>query len=141
MPRRRTLTALVLATLVLLPVAACGGGTGGVEEASDYLFSCPLQVTNGTARELVAFQWILVERLGSGDVVWGTLARNPSAIWSPGLQQDVILGPNYADVSDPSNLEWEVVFVDDTDTTYGPWTIPLADCGGTSFVVTPADAN
>ena len=31
--------------------------------------------------------------------------------------------------------------MDDTDTTYGPWTVPLADCGETSFIVTPADAN
>ena len=141
MPRRRTSTALLLAALLLIPLTACGGGSTTAEDASDYLYSCPLQVTNGTANQLMSSQWILVERRDAGDILWGSLGRNSSQVWSPGLELTVVLGPSYADVYDPSRLEWEVIFTDSTDVTYGPWTVPLAECGSTDITVTPADAN
>ena len=141
MPRRRTLPVLLVTVLMLAPLAACGGSTGGIEEASDYLYSCLLQVTNATSSRIASFEWILVERRGDGDVLWGALGRNPSELWDPGLELSITLGPNYADLDDPSRLEWEVTFVDDANVHYGPWTVPLAECGSTSITVTPADAN
>ncbi len=140
MSRRRTLTVLLLAVLLLAPVVGCGGSTGGIEEASDYLFSCPLQAVNGTTKRLVQFEWVLVERRGDGDVVWGALGRTPSELWDPGLELTIVLGPNYADVVDPSKLEWEVVFVDSENVRYGPYNVPLADCGSTTITVLPGDA-
>ena len=141
MPRRRISIALLLAALLLAPVAACGGNTGGVEEASDYLYSCPLQVVNDTSRMIVGFEWVLIEKASGGDKVWSALGRNPSETFDPGKELTIILGPDYADVTDPSRLEWRVAFLDDTDTGYGPWTVPLAACGDTLITVTPADAN
>ena len=141
MPRRRTSTALLLAALLLVPLTACGGGNTTAEDAADYLYSCPLQVTNGTAKQLMSFQWILVERRDAGDVLWGSLGRNPNEVWSPGLELTVVLGPNYAEPFDPSRLEWEVTFTDSEDVDYGPWTVPLTECGSTDITVTPADAN
>ena len=141
MPRRRTSPALLIVALLLLPVTACGGGTDSAEEAADYLYSCPLQVTNGTARNLVSFQWNLIERRNAGDVVWGSLGRNPSVVWSPGLELAIVLGPSYADVFDPSRLEWEVIFTDSENVQYGPWIVPLTECGSTDITVTPADAS
>lgn len=141
MPRRWTPAALLLATLLLVPVAACGGGTGGVEEASDYLYSCPIQVVNGTGRTITGFEWVLIERAPAGDVVWSALGRNPSESFDAGKELTLVMGPDYADVTDPSLLEWRVSFIDDVDTGYGPWTVALADCGATTITVTPADAN
>lgn len=141
MPRRRIRTVLCLAGLLLAPIAACGGGTGGVEEASDYLYSCPLQVINDTSARITGFEWLLVENRSDGDVLWDAQGRIPSEIIDPGMEVTVALGPSYADVTDPSRLEWRVTLTDESDTRYGPWILPLADCGTEAITVTPADAS
>ena len=141
MPRRRISTALFLAALLLVPLAACGGSFGGDDGATDDLYACTLEVTNATTKTLVVYEWLLIEGQGGGDVLWASSSRSPNEIWGPGLELTVFLGPSFADVVDPSRLEWEVTFVDSEDVEYGPWTVPLADCGSTDITVTPADAS
>ena len=138
--RTRASAVLSLTAVLLLLLAGCGGLGGSTDDAADFLYSCPLQVTNGTAKRIASFQWILVERRSSGDVLLGALGREPSTLFDPGLELTVVLGPEFAEVFDPSRLEWEVTFVDVEDVRYGPWTVPVSECGATDITVAPGDA-